>query len=152
MTRIINTPNIICKKYILASMKTIICIIVFSIFISSCNNEKDLVLGTWAIESITDTGEDAMFEYYSNLISFTKDRCVLPKPRYNGQDTGKWNFIIKQNHSYLIINVGKNKISGEYRIVFEKDLKRKLLLMHLTSEKMKITCVKAVNHFNNQLN
>ena len=122
--------------------------IIVALIVTSCDSkEKKMLLGAWAIESITENGNDAMFNYYSNLISFERGNCSLPKPRNNDSKDGTWSFLKKKNANYIFIYAEGNKISGEYKVVFERDSSRQLLLIHLTAKNMQITCAKALHNF-----
>ena len=129
-------------------MKLTICIIITLTIISCNGSEEKKINGNWTIELIEKNGQDLMFQYTSNLISFKKGRtCTLPQTRENGNNVGTWALYKAGGIYYIKIEAGNNNLTGSYKIDFENDNENKLLKVHLSTDSINIICSKLLNKF-----
>ncbi len=129
-------------------MKRLTYIIILLIATSCSNSEIKRIKGSWTIDSIERNGQDMMFLYTSNLVTFKKQHeCTLPQSRENNVTDGKWKLNKEDETYYIEIELNGSELAGKYKVNLKNDTENQLLKMYLLSDSTEIICSKLLNNF-----
>lgn len=129
-------------------LKTILVFFVALMLFSSCNMEREKLVGWWAIDSIIINGENRKIDLSVNAFAFEDNGyCRLPMLEFKGIESGQWRIEKDEDDRYLIIESSDNPLVGRYRMIYFKDPKKKLYKMSLQSDRIEMVCSKALQKY-----
>jgi hypothetical protein len=118
------------------------------------STSEEAIEGIWGIDTILKDGQEFKGCFGNNIWEFDSNgSCVFPTTMYCSElnlkadaAEGTWKF--DSGSRVLVINSANKFFGRSYRVDFVDDMKRKMLVMKLTSDSSSITCRKALYVYN----
>ncbi|MGN6178117.1 MAG: hypothetical protein ACTHNW_02995 [Mucilaginibacter sp.] len=132
------------KKYFIISF--------ILLFITSCNSDKNKVLGDWYISNILNNGKSVNLNLLMYNISFRKDNtCFLPSAK-NATDPvseskGTWEIVSENGDEYIRIHSSNHIFDKKFKMILlggrpSKSTSNGEIKMTLESDKIKFFLTK----------
>jgi hypothetical protein len=105
---------------------------------------ESILLGSWTIEYLDFRKVQDIKPILVNLINFKKNSELV----FPGAQKIIWSVEENPKNNYLLVlDAIEPEYNNTYRISFEKDLKNKLLKLHLDSDSINMVCAKFMFNF-----
>lgn len=118
-------------------LRKILIIISITLFAKCGDVNRDLLVGTWALEDFTINDEHYEYALLANIVGFDKDGvCHLPITGLDEFNIGNWSIYYIENDTVLKIDTEGSMFDGEYKLTLKNDPKRNLLIMIMQNDSL----------------